>query len=158
MDDIERVLHAVPAPAADDEKEHKDGWGQEKGSRGLELLGSKMVGMTSLRRVLGSVESRTQSVESVQWEDDKVRGQLTLTIRSLSNLPNHDRNSKSDPYAILTITGHKQRRTRVIENQNTCRVEEEFLYFIEGMDRSVQIEVWDHDHGGDHLHDFIGQV
>lgn len=92
-------------------------------------------------------------------EEDKVpRGQLTVTVQSVLQMPHSDEGSRVDPYCCVKLEGHPERRTRTIENMSDAAFNEHFLYFVEGLSVELTVEVWDYDPGGDQLHDFIGQI
>ena len=100
-------------------------------------------------------------------DDQRLRGELRITIETLQHLPSMDKYSKADPYTKILLGGTSEnpaggdfpeRRTRVFLNQNNCQVNEAFLFYVESLELRLFLQVWDDDPGGDENHDLIGQI
>lgn len=76
-------------------------------------------------------------------EPKSLRGQLSILIEELNNLPSADKFSKADPFVKLRLGDFKERRTRTFLNQANAQVHEVFLYYIDTLDLRLKFEVWD---------------
>jgi WD40 repeat protein len=121
------------------------------------ISGRKSQGRVEAPRQRAAVsEADAQGSSEDDDEPRSKRGQLSVSILQLMQLPSTDRVSKADPYCCLQLDGHPPRRTRTLENQVDAKFGESFLYFLTTLDVFLTIEVWDHDNGKDD--DFIGQI
>jgi hypothetical protein len=107
---------------------------------------SKMLGrigaeMTHLRKGQSSraTSAAFDTEEEEEEEEDSIRGQVSVHIQSVKQLPASDEDSGSDPYCVVKLSGHPDRQTKMFENVSDAQFDDKFLYFVDDIKSTGKI-------------------
>ena len=109
-------------------------------SKTLGRIGAEMA---HLRQVQSSRATSaafdTEEDEEEEEEEDTIRGQVSVHIQSVKQLPAGDADSGSDPYCVVKLSGHPDRQTRMFENVCDAEFDDKFLYFVDDIESTGKI-------------------